>query len=393
MAIRRISTSGYHHVDHSGFRSPAALVGAGQTFVAGLSGAEFDPSESDALVEGDLVDQARAAYARIGRVLGESRLSLENVARVVEYVVASDITHYSAVEKVRSEVFGTYRPAINTVVVHRLFQPKALIELEATAARETTEVDTSQEGRTGFAAARIAEGLVYLPTVHPYNDDGELVGEGDVEAQARQIFRNAESILAACGVSMANVVSTLEMVRPEARSSYKYTGRVRRDFLGPVYPTAAGLLQDRVAPDDRVLLSYDFTASVHDPIVVNPGFERYSKLTYSPGVQAGNTVFLSGQAAMDPVTERSMHTGDVVAQTKYIYRNLITVLEAAGLGAQHLVRTVEFVTPEGAPRYRSTASIRPEILLKPYPASTSVLCHSLLRPEFEIEVVSTAVSA
>jgi enamine deaminase RidA (YjgF/YER057c/UK114 family) len=101
-------------------------------------------------------------------------------------------------------------------------------------------------------------------------------------------------------------------------------------------------------------------------------------------------VFLSGQAAMDPVTELPVHAGDIVAQTEYIYRNLIVVLEEAGLGPEHFVRTTEFVTPNGATHYRDTPPIRRQLLREPYPASTAVLCHSLLRREFDIEIVSVA---
>ena len=390
MAIKRISASGTRRFDHSGFASPAGLVADGKTFVAGISAAEFDPGSSGATVGGDIVEQCRAAYARVARVLDGAGLGPNHVAQVVEYIAAAEIGRYPSVESARAEVFGAHRPAVNTVVVHRLFQPGALIEIEVAAAREPISGDVEASDRAAFTAARNAGGIVYVSTVRPYDANGDLVGEGDVEAQTRQIFRNAESALSACGLSMANVVNTLEMVRPEARSSYKYTGRVRKEYLGPVYPASAGLLQDLVAPDDRVLLSYDFIASVHEPVAINPGLERYEKLTYSPAVRAGNTVFLSGQAAMDPVTEQPAHPGDIAAQTEYIYGNLVMVLEAAGLGPEHFVRTTEFVTPSGAAHYRDTPPIRQQILREPYPASTAVLCHSLLRREFDIEIVSVA---
>lgn len=337
------------------------------------------------------MEQAQAAYKRTADLLERAELGPENVVRVVEYIATDAIGQYNSIEATRAAFFGGHSPAVNTVVVHRLFQPGALIEIEVVASRNSDAVEADTSDKPAFAAARIADGTVYISTVGPYDENGELVGEGDVEAQTRQIFHNAESILVACGLSMANVVNTLEMVRPEARSSYKYTGRVRKEYLGPVYPAAAGLLQDRVSPDDRVLLSYDFTASIHDPVEINPGLERYAKLTYSPGVKAGNSLFLSGQAAMDPITEQPVHIGDIVAQTEYVYRNLIMVAEAAGLGPEHFVRVVEFVTPNGSPRYRHTAAVRKKILREPYPATTGVLCHGLLRREFEIEIVPMAI--
>lgn len=81
-----------------------------------------------------------------------------------------------------------------------------------------------------------------------------------------------------------------------------------------------------------------------------------------------------------------MHEGDIAAQAEYTYGNIITVLEAAGLGPQHLIQTIEYVTPEGLTNYREVAGVRQRVLRPPWPASTGALCHSLLRPEFEIEV-------
>ena len=78
--------------------------------------------------------------------------------------------------------------------------------------------------------------------------------------------------------------------------------------------------------------------------------------------------------------------GDVAAQADYTYRNIAAVLETAGLGPENLIKTIEYVTPEGLADYRSVGGVRKELLAEPWPASTGALCHSLLRPEFMIEI-------
>src|SRR4029077_9159500 len=113
----------------------------------------------------------------------------------------------------------------------------------------------------------------------------------------------------------------------------------------------------------------------------NPGWSRYQKLTYSPGVRAGKLLFLSGQGALDPATETLLHDGDVVAQAEYTYANILKVVEAAGGNARHLVKTIEYVTPAAMARYRDVAAVRAKLLSTPYPASTGVVCGALLRPE------------
>ena len=48
--------------------------------------------------------------------------------------------------------------------------------------------------------------VVYLSGQIPFDCDGELVGEGDFEAQTHQVFRNLTAGLDAAGVSWSDVV-------------------------------------------------------------------------------------------------------------------------------------------------------------------------------------------
>ena len=391
MRPKAITPSDFPWFDYSNYSFSLGLDLGGRAALSGHSASEYDPEAGRMIVKGDMEDQTRTAYAKIERILDAVGLGLDDVVRVVENVTIGGIDSYADAERVRGELLGSNTPAVNTVVVERLLRPAALIEVEVTAGGTGQAYSVDSSGRAGFAPAHSAEGVVYLSTIHPYDRTGALVGRGDIVEQTRQIFRNAEEILAACGLSMSNVVKTLEMVRPEGVADYRYTGRVRKEHLGPVYPGAAGIVQERVAADDDVLISYDFIASVHQPEAINPGWERYGKLTYSPAVRAGNMLFMSGQAALDPETERAVHAGDIAAQTDYTYRNIIAVLEAAGLGPENLIKTVEYVTPRGLDRYRETAAVRKNLLTEPYPASTGALCHALLRPEFDIEIDPTAM--
>jgi enamine deaminase RidA (YjgF/YER057c/UK114 family) len=100
---------------------------------------------------------------------------------------------------------------------------------------------------------------------------------------------------------------------------------------------------------------------------------------------------MSGQAALDPPSEKALFEGDVMAQADYTYANIVTVLNAAGLGPQNLIKTVEYVLPAGLGGYRGVAEVRARHLLVPYPASTGLVIPRLLRPEFLIEVDPMAV--
>jgi len=391
MVARPITPDDFPWFDYSRYSFSLGLEVAGQAFLSGHSASRFDPEQSKMVVEGGMADQARVAYSKIETILAAAGLSLSQVTRVVENVTVAGMDQYPEAEAVRAEVFGPQCPAVNTIVVHSLLRPDALIEIEATAGGEGQSYAVSGQGRASFAPAHSADGVVYLSTVYPYDDDGGLVGRGDAVAQVRQIFDNASRVLEAAGLSMRNVVKTLEMISPAAVADYKLTGAARREYLGPVYPAAAGIIQDRVAADEEVLVSYDFIASTHKSEAVNPGWDRYDKLTYSPAVRAGNTLFMSGHGALDQHTGQVVHAGDVVAQTDYVYRKILTLAEESGLGPSNIIKTIEFVTPAGLPDYRETAAVRKNLLMDPYPASTGVVCHSLLKSDLMIEIVATAV--
>jgi 2-iminobutanoate/2-iminopropanoate deaminase len=67
---------------------------------------------------------------------------------------------------------------------------------------------------------------------------------------------------------------------------------------------------------------------------------------YSPGLRANGFVFLSGQIPSDPATGQIV-TGDIQAQCARVIENLKTVLEAAGLTLDDVVKTTVFLKDMG----------------------------------------------
>ena len=62
---------------------------------------------------------------------------------------------------------------------------------------------------------------------------------------------------------------------------------------------------------------------------------------YSPGIVAGNLVFVSGQAGRDPQTGAVPE--DVEAQTEQALRNVAAILEAAGSSLSRVIRCGVFL--------------------------------------------------
>jgi enamine deaminase RidA (YjgF/YER057c/UK114 family) len=388
LTLTAITPARFPWFDYSRYSFSLGVRAGDRAYLSGHTASEFDPGTKRMVVRGGMREQARTAYTKVGAILEGAGMSFTDVVRVVEYVTPEGIERYAEAAAARAEVFGAHRPAVNTVPVKALLRPDAFIEIEVTAgaAGPATEVEP------GLPVARESAGIVFLPSILPTDKDGKIVGAGDVVAQTRAIFERAGRMLSALGLGLDRVVKTLDYLTPAALANYKLTGRVRKEFLGPVYPGAAGIIMPRLLHPDA-LIQYDFIASRDEPVAVNPGWERYKKLTYSAGVRAGKLLFLSGQGALDPATERIVHEGDVAAQAEYTLQNILKVVEAAGGSAASIVKTVEYVTPAALPRYREVAGVRSRLLVQPLPASTGLVCEALLRPEMLIEIDPFAVLA
>ncbi|OUJ70207.1 RidA family protein [Hymenobacter crusticola] len=68
---------------------------------------------------------------------------------------------------------------------------------------------------------------------------------------------------------------------------------------------------------------------------------------YSQAIQAGNTIYVSGQIALDAATGQLVGDGDVAAETHQVMRNLQAVLGAAGYTLTDVVKSSIFVKDLG----------------------------------------------
>ncbi len=64
---------------------------------------------------------------------------------------------------------------------------------------------------------------------------------------------------------------------------------------------------------------------------------------YSQAIKANGFIFVSGQVAIDPVTN-TLLSGDVAFQTERVMKNLRGILSAAGSSMEKVVRSTVFLT-------------------------------------------------
>jgi len=76
--------------------------------------------------------------------------------------------------------------------------------------------------------------LVFVAGQVAVNERGELVGEGDFEAQVRQVFRNLERALSGAGATLESVLKfTTFLTRAEDIDRFR---SVRQELFAGLYP-------------------------------------------------------------------------------------------------------------------------------------------------------------
>jgi reactive intermediate/imine deaminase len=111
--------------------------------------------------------------------------------------------------------------------------------------------------------------------------------------------------------------------------------------------------------------------------------------TYSQAVQVGNTVWLSGQIALDPSTMQLVagnNEAGVEAQIHQVFKNLSAVAKAAGGSLDHVVKINLFLTDLS--HFAKVNEIMAMYFSEPYPARAAVGVASLPRgAAFEAEAI------
>lgn len=102
--------------------------------------------------------------------------------------------------------------------------------------------------------------IVFVSGQVPLDGDGELVGEGDVGAQTRQVFDNLTTALAAAGASWRNVVKLTYFLRDVG--GIAEVRRIRDEYIEVELAPASTLVEVSRLFRDDVLIEVDAVALV-----------------------------------------------------------------------------------------------------------------------------------
>lgn len=116
---------------------------------------------------------------------------------------------------------------------------------------------------------------------------------------------------------------------------------------------------------------------------------------YTPAIRVtgGTTIYISGQVSQD-AAGNLVGKGDLLAQTRQVYRNLGVALSAAGAAFADVVKLNVYVVGYQPEHRALLQSVREQHVSKDHPpASTLMGVQALARPEYLVEIEAVAVIA
>lgn len=113
----------------------------------------------------------------------------------------------------------------------------------------------------------------------------------------------------------------------------------------------------------------------------------------APAIRAGNTLYLSGQIALD-AAGKIVGEDDLVAQARQCFQNIQSILKREGADMSDIVKmTTYFACPLTADVTHRYWEVRKQFFGSYRPASTGVQIDALIYPTILIEIDAIAVIA
>jgi enamine deaminase RidA (YjgF/YER057c/UK114 family) len=120
-------------------------------------------------------------------------------------------------------------------MAHDILQLKSVHETEDRGYSHVAKV-----GKTLYIAGQVARDV-----------RGKLVGKGDVEAQARQVYTNLRNILEEAGGGLRNIVKTTTILTHYGNvEGYR---KIRNEFFGDIMPPNTLLIIESLASPDFMI--------------------------------------------------------------------------------------------------------------------------------------------
>ena len=325
----------------------------------------------------DVGTETRLTLERMREVLLASGSSLDHVVSVMVYLTAAE--DFQPMNAAYRAFFPTDSPA-RTTVITGLVVPGARVEISLVAVpagthREIVHPQDWKRSPNPYSYAVRTGDTVFLAGLVSRNGADNAFVAGDVRVQTRTIMENARQLLAAAGMTFANIVSA--RVYLTSAGDFAAMNDVYGEYFPSAPPARATVKCGLAGPEAVVEITFTASAAPRAAVGTPP-----SGLPLSPAVKAGSRLYLSGMLGNAAATE-----GDVAAQTRETLRRIGRTLADAGSRPSDVVESLVYLTDPAAfplmnKEYR-------EFFGQDFPARATVVA-PLVAPDGLVEIMVTA---
>ena len=330
------------------------------------------------LVPGGIEAQTRQTLENLTATLKRAGLDRSRVAAVNVYL--HDARHFSGMNSVYREYFPVDPPTRATVEAG-IAIPGALVEISMVAVKEGVErtvvhPDTMMSPELPYSWGILAGDTLFVAGATARDPDTYQPVAGGVPEQMRRIMGNIGLILEAGGMDYSQVANCRVFL--DDSRQFQAMNEVYREYF-PENPPSRATVEARLV-NPLFTAEVQCVASRAERSVLSPGGPR-SGSPISPGIWAGDRLYLSG---MVPPSPRSEDPGE---QTRAVLDRLSGALEAAGLTFRDVDDAVVYL--EDMRDYAAMNEVYREVVGGPPPARATVGT-PLMGPGIKVEIMMTA---
>ena len=297
--------------------------------------------------------EGRDLTAQATQVLDELKVRLERAGTSIDRVVSTSVYlagagDFTALNAVWRRYWPSSPPA-RTTVVATLPVPGARIQVSAIAAVRGAERRVVLPPGWPEPSAPLSHGvwagdtLFLSGQVARRGADNSLV-KGDIEAQTGAVFENAEAILEAGGLTLADVAS-VRIFLTDGSTFERMNAAYRTRF--PANPPArATVIAPLVSSDYQIEITMAAAKSAERAALLTPnadGSPGRANPNLSSAVRVGPRLFLSGMLGVLPG-----NAADAAGQTSETLNRLERTMQSAGFGWGNVDESIVYVTDVAA---------------------------------------------
>jgi reactive intermediate/imine deaminase len=361
----------------------AAVKADGFIYVAGTLGTGAD----GAVVKGGIKPQTQQVLDNIAATLKAAGSSLGNAASA--HVYLRDAGDFAAMNEVYRAAFPKDPPARTTVIVRELALPDAVVEIAMvavpTGGDRTVILPTGWKPPANPYSYGVKSGnTLFLAGLVGRNPADNTLGGTDVPSQTKTVLDNAGAILAAGGMSLADVVSSRIFLTDV--STFQDMNGAYRTYFPKDPPARATVKAALTAPELLVEITL---VAVKDPsraaiTTPNPdGTPGKPNPNLSSAIRVGNRLYVAGILG-----NTADNKGDVKAQTVETLARIGRTLKAAGYDWSHIVDGIVYLPIMS--RFDEMNAAYREVFTKDFPARATVGT-DLVGADGLVEIMFTAV--